>query len=220
MICCGVVMKKVVIIGNDQEAIVDLKKILDTMGSYKVCDEAKTYDEGYEIIKWNKPDLAIIDLNFKDDEEDFDLISKVSKQNVKMLIISNRKAKDYARRSIEEGAYGYIMKTATIKDVRHAIKAVTEGTIWVNDKIVRTIIKKIRNNTDSKFSIINDKLNRDDITVLAYIGKGMRPRSIAKLLDSNYKTIDSRLHRIRKKLGLKNGEELSRYAIEWMKKDS
>ena len=50
--------------------------------------------------------------------------------------------------------------------------------------------------------------------ILILIGEG--PADIAKYLHLSVHTIDTHREKIKSKLGLKNGAELSRHAVQWV----
>ena len=47
------------------------------------------------------------------------------------------------------------------------------------------------------------------------IAEGVGPSEIARQLDVSVKTVETHREHIKNKLGLKNGTELTRYALQW-----
>jgi DNA-binding CsgD family transcriptional regulator len=65
------------------------------------------------------------------------------------------------------------------------------------------------------FSI--DSLSDREMEVFQLIGNGYSTRQIASKLNLSVKTIDSYREHLKLKLGLGNGTELVRHAIQWVK---
>jgi DNA-binding NarL/FixJ family response regulator len=60
-----------------------------------------------------------------------------------------------------------------------------------------------------------ERLTDREREVFALIGRGLATRDIARQLDLSVKTIETYQARIKEKLGLTNGHELTRAAVSW-----
>ena len=61
-----------------------------------------------------------------------------------------------------------------------------------------------------------DALANRELEVFRLIGQGVKTADIAKRLHLSVKTIETYRDRIREKLDLRDGTELSHYAVQWM----
>ncbi len=212
-------MKKVVIVDDHLVARTGIKEIVNSIDNFQVCGLAEDSVAGFVMIKKLKPDLAIIDLSFKDGYTGFNLISKVCLLDIPILVISCHDERYYAKRSLEEGANGYIMKTAKLKETKIAIKKVASGKFWVSDNMVNNILSVVSSDTKTPFVCIIKKLTTDDFKIFSLLDSGLKSKTIAERLGANTKSIQSQISRIKKKLKLSNTEELYQYAIEWKKSE-
>jgi DNA-binding NarL/FixJ family response regulator len=60
-----------------------------------------------------------------------------------------------------------------------------------------------------------DRLSHRELQVLHRIGAGTSTREIARSLNLSIKTIESHRQRIKRKLNLRNGMHLMRFAVDW-----
>ena len=66
------------------------------------------------------------------------------------------------------------------------------------------------------FSSPEESLSSREMEILILIGEGLTTADIAKYLHLSVHTIDTHREKIKSKLGLKNGAELSRHAVQWV----
>jgi len=131
-------MKKILLIDDDK---VFLKTVSDSLSTkdYKVI-VAKDGEEGFQIIKEEKPDLILLDILMPNiGGMDFlKLIKEDQKLNkIPVLIVSNFTSMYYIEEGIKLGARGYIIKSneslKTITDTIESILEKTNSETWLRD---------------------------------------------------------------------------------------
>ena len=183
-----------------------LSQLIETQDSYKVNCIAKNTAEAVEMIKKNKPDLAIVDLNLGD-EDGLDLIKEILsiQPKTKVLVISMHDERFYAERALKAGARGYIMKEEAESSVITAITTVMNGDIYLSESEKQRLFDLI--------STLSDR----QLQIFSYIGKGIGTVEIAAKLNLSIKTIDTHKENIKLKLHCNSSAELRQMAIEWSK---
>jgi DNA-binding NarL/FixJ family response regulator len=131
-----------------------------------------------------------------------------------ILVLSMHDESLYAERVLRAGAKGYITKQEATTKVLVAIRAVLSGQIYVSEQIVARLLD--RTSKGSKFgSSPMETLADRELEVFQMIGRGLNTREIANELRIGTKTVETYRTRIKEKLNLETGAELTREAIRW-----
>lgn len=129
--------------------------------------------------------------------------------NVKTIIISIHKDKEYIIKSFELGALGYITKDLFGDELIKAINYVSNGKKYIPTEVAEELTKVVYDKVSTK-----KKLSNREYDVLILIAKGKSLREISIILKISEKTISTYRYRILKKLNLKNNAEIIYYAIK------
>ncbi len=205
----------VVIIDDHPVFRMGLRKIINQENDFKVIGESEDATKGFSLIQKLLPDIAIIDISLKD-SNGLSLIQDISRHfnKVKPLVVSMHDEKIFAQRSLQFGAYGYVMKTETAEVIITALRTIATGNIYISanmmNEILTTIVKK-----EYKYNPI-ETLTTKELAILELIGKGKTTREIAQLLHLSNKTIGTYKERIKEKLQLGNAAQLVYFATKWM----
>jgi DNA-binding NarL/FixJ family response regulator len=125
-----------VVLADDHEPFRHgLKKILMEDRQLEVVGEAC---DGCELLKFldmnkNMPQLAIIDISMPN-LGGIDLTARIKKDHpdMKVLILSNHKDKEYVQGAMAAGANGYLTKVDAAEDLFGAIRKVRQGEIYLS----------------------------------------------------------------------------------------
>jgi len=124
----------------------------------------------------------------------------------------------YAERALKAGAMGYIMKQEARKDLITAIHRILSGRLYFTDRCTNVLFGKLRGRDFcSEYSTINTLSDRE-LQVFRLIGQGDGTKEIAQKLHLSISTIDTYYSHMKRKLGLKDNNQLRHYAIEFMRK--
>ena len=136
---------------------------------------------------------------------------KAFNPDIKILMFTSRDNENDVFSSFKSGADGYIMKGATPEQTISAIKAVAEGTAWIDPSIARLVLSSIQHNqtrsiiNEDDIEEINENSNNYDLTdreleVLALIVEGLSNSEIAQRLVIAKPTAKAHVHSILQKL--------------------
>jgi DNA-binding NarL/FixJ family response regulator len=210
-----------ILIVDDHPAVrYGLVQLIAAEPDLEVCGEAADKDEVLEAISRRVPDFIVLDISLKDKSATgLDLISQIHKAvgPVPVLIYSMHDEALYARRALRAGARGYLMKQEPVRQVITAIRSILAGDIYVSEEIrqgcrLGTGESGADALPDSRIALLSPR----ELTVFQHIGQGMQPREIAAEMFLTVKTVETHRWNIRKKLGLANAAELTRFAVAWM----
>ncbi|MEI6274523.1 MAG: LytTR family DNA-binding domain-containing protein [Prolixibacteraceae bacterium] len=112
-------MLKAVIIDDDYYSRVVLKEILrNSIHNIELIGEAKSVEEGVELIERTSPDLVFLDINMPDGTG-FDLLDKIKKINFRIIFITAYS--EYALKAFKYSAFDYLVKPVNIEELIRAV---------------------------------------------------------------------------------------------------
>jgi DNA-binding NarL/FixJ family response regulator len=194
-----------------------LAQLIDQEKDLEVRGHAEDAPQAMRAIKEIQPDMVIVDISLKD-TSGMDLVKdmKIRHPDLPILILSMHDESLYAERALRAGAKGYIMKQEATERVITAIRRVLAGEIYVSDRMAAKMVTRIATGVAPSSSSPVESLSDRELEVLRLIGEGHKTRDVADKLHLSVKTIETYRAHIKEKLGFKDGNELFRYAIEWV----
>src|ERR1700722_20806911 len=194
-----------------------LRLLIDCEHDLSVCGEAANADEAMRLLEQHKPDLLIVDLSLKE-SSGLELIKRIKAKHpdAKMLVSSMFEESLYAERVLNAGALGYVHKQEGMERVIEAIRCVLSGRVWLStamsDRMLRRMTISQAPPTQSPVHTLSDR----ELEVFELIGRGRSTKDIAKQLHLSVKTVETHREKIKAKLGLVSGAELTRAAVQWI----
>ncbi len=210
--------KKILIVDDHPILREGVKCYLTREEDLAVCGEAEDVPTGLAAVEKLKPDVVLVDISMKG-RCGFDLIDivKTRHPNLPTLVFSIHDETTYAQRAINAGAAGYVEKGVAPAIIIQAIRTVLDGRIYLGPKMSDKILGGLaRRDTRNPVDVLSTR--RFEIFVL--ISRGYKPKRIARELKISRKTVESHRAEIKKALGVRTAEELSRYAVAWGKSET
>lgn len=193
-----------------------LSRLIDDEPDLEICGETGKISEALELARSKGPDLVIVDLSLSDGNG-LDLVKRLHAHydNVKILVCSMHDESLFSQRAINAGARGYINKQEATTHIVDAIRYVLSGRVWLSQQMTeRLLLGMAEGKSEPKVASI-DNLSDRELEVFGMIGRGMGPSQIAERIHLSVKTIETHREKIKKKLNLRSGSELARWAIQW-----
>ncbi len=207
---------RLVLIDDHPIVRMGLVAMLDAEDDFEVVGEASSVSEGYALLRDHKPDLAIIDLSLGDGPG-LELIKQVHAHQwgIKMLVCSMLDEALYSDRALRAGASGYLRKDQAADHVVDAVRAVLAGEVYLSDSATSRVLQQITTGEVGQGQTAVDQLSDRELEVFEMIGDGLGSREIAGRLHLSIKTVETYREKIKAKLALKNGNELTRHAVHF-----
>lgn len=182
-----------------------------------VCGETDNIKDALALIKQSHPDAAIVDLTLHG-SSGLELIKELKARNLGLpvLVLSMHAEGLYAERVLRAGAKGYVSKHESPAEVVEAIRKVTDGHIYVSERVNEAILQRLGRSDQAVQSSGMDLLSDREIEVFQLVGRGLNSREIAGQLNLGSTTVDSYRARIKEKLGIKNAAGLYQRAAQWL----
>lgn len=214
-------MAKILIVDDHPILRMGMKELLDQEEDFEVCAVAENIAMARRAIDDSKPDLAIVDISLAN-ENGLDLVKEISggSKRIAVLVLSMHDESVWAERAIRAGARGYIMKKEAAESIVEAARNILEGRIHVSEKIMMRLLDKFHVGADTASASTEEALTDRELEVFRLIGMGLSTREIAARMNLGVKTIGTYRDRIKQKLSIKSGAELTRRAVLWTEKDT
>ncbi len=205
----------------DDHAIVrkGLRGLVEAEDDLTVCAEATSPTGALEMAEEHEPDLAVVDIALEG-ADGLDLISRLFDRfpDLRTLVLSMYDESVYAERALRAGASGYVMKDEATETLIEAIRTVLAGDVWVSDRIMERILRRMTGRRDVAGGSPLEALTDREIQVFRMIGEGRSTREVADLLHLSVKTIETHRANIMDKLDLDGASQLMHRAIEWVQR--
>lgn len=170
------------------------------------------------------PDVVVVDLSLKRGSG-LDLIkaicasadntlSQSSRQtDIRVLVLSMHEEVGDVERALKAGARGYVMKRESTSQIVNAIRQVYSGKIFLAPELAARLVERVDSYAQNP-AASPDALSDRELEVFRRIGMGHSTRRIAEDLGVGQKTIQTYCARIKEKMGLNDGSELLRSAVQ------
>ena len=197
-----------------------LASIISKRGDMAVCGEADNVHDAIALAEKLAPNIAIVDITLRGSNGlDFLKDLKARGIDLPVLVLSMHDEAIYAERVMRAGARGYITKYEASSEVMAAIEQVLKGEVYLSRQMTSRMLGRFavgkKASDPGDVSALTDR----ELDVFQRIGRGETARDIAATLHVGVTTIDTYRARIKEKLGLRNGNELQRRAMEWVQEN-
>ena len=170
------------------------------------------------MVESEKPNLVITDLTLPG-RNGLELIKDLGATHpeIPTIVLSMHDELFYAERVSRAGGRGYVMKDAAPEHLLKAIRTVLDGGVFASPTVTTHFLQTLSpGKPQSKPSFPLERLTDREMEVFELIGNAKSNHDIACRLGISPRTLDAHRAHIREKLGLGDGNELTRYAIRWI----
>lgn len=183
-----------------------------------VCGEAGTAGEALALFRRTSPDVVIIDLGLPDGSG-LDLVKRLAgaENPPRILVCSLHEESLFAERALKAGAHGYINKQEATSHVISAIRRILSGQIYLSVHMTEVTLQRLAGgNAGGGGTASVQSLSDRELEVFRLTGQCLSSSQIAEHLHLSVKTVETHRANIKRKLDLKSGSELTRYAVQWI----
>jgi DNA-binding NarL/FixJ family response regulator len=194
-------------ITDDHKILVEgLKILISESKNISVTGVSYSLEECRKALAFQTPEVLLLDLNLPDGSG-IDFCSEVRKNYpaIKILILTTHNEYSVAKRVMDNGASGYILKNALSEEVISGIETVAEGETFLCDEI--DILMKKRVEEQIWFTAREKEL-------LQLIADGYTNQEMADKLFLSPDTIKTYRKNLILKAGAKNSMILVKMALE------
>jgi len=192
-------MEKIsVIIVDDHPMVLEgLKALLSKIDYIEVAGTAANAFEAMDLLKEKKVNVTILDINLPD-VSGIELCKKIKKEypTVQVLAMSTFKERSYISQMIQNGASGYLVKSASREEITEAILCADEGKLYLSLDINNISLEQVTSEVPV--------LSRREKEVLQLIADGYTNSQIAQQLFISLHTVDTHRKNLLAKFNVNN----------------
>jgi DNA-binding NarL/FixJ family response regulator len=136
--------------------------------------------------------------------------------SARALVVTARNDSLSMQRAFKAGARGYVVTGDETAEVLHALEQIAAGELYASGTVARRLLQMLASGLVETPRDSCGQLSDRELQVFRLIGSGFGTSRVASELQLSVKTIETHRQRIKQKLGLTNGTELTRRAAEWL----
>ena len=183
-------------------------QLLEQQADVAVVGQAGSGEEGLEILGRLLPDVALIDVHLPG-MSGLALARAVagSLPGVRVLILSAYDDYAYVAEALEVGVGGYLLKTATTRELVNAVRTVAEGVFVLDQALSNRLTRRRRG------PLAAGVLTPRERDVLGVLARGRSNQQIAAELGLGQRTVEGHVSSVLGKLGVASRAEAVAYAL-------
>jgi two-component system response regulator NreC len=184
-----------------------LRMLLEGEADIDVIAETDTLESVLGHVNERHPDVLVLDLGMSSWGSGIETLTRLSKDahNTRIVVLTMNDDPACAKRALENGALGLVLKEMADSDLPAAVRDASRGQRYVSPLLAAKL---------HGGSLAADKLTPREREVLRLIALGHTSVEIAHKLELSPRTIETHRARIHRKLGLATRAELVRYALQ------
>ncbi len=161
-----------------------------------------------------KPDVIVADITmpYLNGIEALEEIEKFN-PDVRVIFLTMHRDVAYARRAIEAGAVGFLLKHSAPEELVLAVRAAAQGRTFITPTLAGEVLQALRRSPGEPQNR-GTTLTLRQREILRHIVAGLTAKQIAVLLDISPRTVEFHKYRMLELLGLKGTAELIHFAID------
>ncbi len=166
-----------------------------------------------EATKELKPDVIVADITMPhlNGMEALEEIKKFD-PNVRVIFLTMHRDVAYARRALEAGAVGFVLKHSAPEELVLAVRAAAQGHTFVTPTLVSEVLQTLKQNPPNAQDPVTTLTLRQR-EILRLLVDGLTAKEIGSKLRISARTVEDHKYRMLESLGLKGNAELIHFAI-------
>ena len=205
----------------DDHAVVraGIRQFLEQADDINVVAEADDGQEAMELIEEHQPDVAVLDIQMpKTSGIEVTRWVRGHHREVGVLILTAFDDDPYVMAVLQAGANGYVLKTASPREIIRAVRDVHAGNSALDAEIVQKMVAQVSSGFQEQPI---ERLTRRELEVLALVAKGFTNKAIGVQLGISDRTVQGHLAHIFSKLqsGSRTEAVMRAVSLGWLPSD-
>ena len=195
-----------------------VRSLIQKMENVEVVGEAGDGLELLRLLKDVHPHLVIMDIsmpNLRGLEATREI--KILNPEIKVLILSMHKDREYLYHALTAGAEGYLLKEDADEELISAIETLRRGGTFISpllsNQIADIFVDKFQTKGEPRMAP-EEPLTIREREIVKLIAEGKSSKEIGELLFISSRTVQHHRANIMRKLNLKKTADLIKYAIQ------
>ncbi len=191
-----------------------LRDLIGSLPGFAICGEADNEEDAYQLFVAEDADLVTVDISLVAGSG-LSLIDRIKdrKPSAAVLVISMFEDTVYAERALAAGASGYVCKHSDNGELKAALEAIQKGEVYVSRSVFQRMLNGKTGDSAANGNVPEKQLSGRELQIFTLIGQGRTTPQIANELHLAVSTVETYRERLKTKLNLASGAELTRHAI-------
>ncbi len=202
---------EITVVLADDHAVVrkGLRLLVDTEPELRVVAEAGTLPDALRMARAHRPAVIVLDLNMPGGSS-LEAIPTMLEQSpaTAIVVLTMQDEPSFARRALQAGALGFVLKEAADDELLGAIRLAAAGETYLNPRLGARLAAQPLESAGPP-----DDLSEREVEVLKLIALGHTNAEIAGRLYLSVRTVESHRAHIQQKTRQSSRAELVRYAL-------
>jgi DNA-binding NarL/FixJ family response regulator len=161
-----------------------------------------------------RPDVIVADITMPK-LNGLDAVTQLRKENarIKVIFLTMHQEVAYARRALDAGASGFLLKHSAPEELVIAVRAAVAGNTYLTPALAGEVLYEIKRDPEATNDPVASLTPRQR-EVLQLVAEGKSAKEIAALLSISARTVEFHKYQMMETLGLRNNTELIHFAIK------
>jgi DNA-binding NarL/FixJ family response regulator len=186
------------------------RQLLDREDGIEVVGEASTVAEAVALAQRLLPTVMVVDVELPD-QSGVEVVREVVAAGlaVRCLMLSAHDDLIFIAEALAAGAAGYLLKTASAVELIATVRAVSLGTVVIDESLSRRLAGRLRHP-----ELNAPALTFRELDIVRALVRGRSNKEIALELDIGLRTVETYVSNVLAKLGVRSRTEATLYAIK------
>jgi DNA-binding NarL/FixJ family response regulator len=204
----------------DDQALIrsGIRSLLEAEDDIQVVAEASDGQQGVELAKRHRPDIALIDVQMPvldGIEATRRIVADERLVGVHVVILTNYGLDEYIFRALRVGASGFLLKDTEPAGLLQALRVVMRGDALLSPAVTRRLIGEfIARPADALTAAGMEALTNREREVVAQVAYGLSNDEIAAAMVLSPTTVKTHVSRAMTKLGARDRAQLVVFAYQ------
>ena len=201
-----------IVLADDHTVVREgFRMVLETQPEFQVIGEARDGLEAIRLVETLKPDVLVVDLMMPG-INGLEVVRQVH-NHTRVVVLTMHDHESYVLEALRNGAYAYVLKDATPKELVEAIQKAAIGQRYLSAPFAERAIElyaQMHVNSEDPYETLSDR----EREVLLLVAQGYSNQVIGEMLQISPRTVEVHRAKLMKKLNIKSQTELIRFAIQ------
>lgn len=208
---------RVVLIDDHGLCRLGLGELIEAHTGMKVAATTGNPEEAVELLRTERPDLAVMDLRMTP-TDGLRLLRRFRDEGleVPVVVLTMSDSKDDLAQALRMGVRGYLLKDMEPTDIVESIARAVKGELVVAPAMAARLASLLSDEgrpREERTSSL-DQLTARESEILLYVARGLSNKAIARELGISHDTVKLHVRHILSKLGFASRVEAAVFAIE------
>ena len=171
-------------------------------------------EDGHALVKAARelhPDVIVADISMPQ-LNGIDALAPLKRDNpdVRVVFLTMHRDAAYARRALEAGAKGFVLKHSAPAELALAVRAALQGQNFLATDLAAELLRPAQEKGGDPLAGLTPRQRE----ILQFLANGKSAKEIAAALFLSARTVESHKYTLMDALGVENSAELIRFAIK------